>query len=76
MYQLDETSQTIKQPKGFKKILKREKPKLSRKKMIEECEKGEVDIVLCKTQSRFSRDMEVIERYIHNKFIEWGILMS
>lgn len=42
-------------------------------KMIEECEKGEVDIVLCKTQSRFSRDMEVIERYIHNKFIEWGV---
>lgn len=42
-------------------------------KMIEDCEKGEVDIVLCKTQSRFSRDMEVVERYIHNKFIEWGV---
>ena len=26
-------------------------------RMLEECEKGNVDIVLCKTQSRFSRDM-------------------
>ena len=42
-------------------------------RMLEECEKGNVDIVLCKTQSRFSRDMEVIEKYIHNKFIEWGV---
>lgn len=29
--------------------------------------------MLCKSQSRFSRDMEVIERYLHNKFIEWGV---
>lgn len=42
-------------------------------RMIEECEKGNVDIVLCKTQSRFSRDMEIVEKYIHNKFIEWGV---
>ena len=42
-------------------------------KMLEDCEKGLVDIVLCKTQSRFSRDMEIIERYIHNKFVEWGV---
>ena len=42
-------------------------------RMLEECEKGNVDIVLCKTQSRFSRDMEIIEKYIHNKFIEWGV---
>jgi DNA invertase Pin-like site-specific DNA recombinase len=42
-------------------------------KMLAECETGNVDIVLCKTQSRFSRDMGVIEKYIHGKFIEWRI---
>lgn len=31
------------------------------------------DIVLCKHQSRFTRDMEHVERYIHDKFQEWGI---
>lgn len=41
--------------------------------MLKRCEKREIDIVLCKTQSRFSRDMEVIEKYLHNKFIEWNI---
>lgn len=42
-------------------------------KMIKSCENGEVDIVLCKSQSRFSRDMEVVEKYLHNKFIVWGV---
>ncbi len=42
-------------------------------KVIELCKSGEVDIVLCKSQSRFSRDMEIIEKYLHNKFIEWGV---
>ena len=42
-------------------------------KLIEDCKNGHIDIVLCKTQSRFSRDMEVVERYIHNKFVEWGV---
>lgn len=42
-------------------------------KMIEECRLGNIDIVLCKTQSRFARDMELIEKYIHNLFIEWNI---
>lgn len=41
--------------------------------MIKTCEKGNVDIVLCKSQSRFSRDMEIIEKYLHNKFLEWNI---
>lgn len=31
------------------------------------------NIILCKTQSRFTRDMEMVEKYIHNKFLEWGI---
>ena len=43
------------------------------KQMIKDCEERKVDIVLCKTQSRFSRDMEVIEHYLHGKFLEWNI---
>ncbi len=42
-------------------------------RLIKDCEKGKLDIVLCKSQSRFSRDMEIIEKYIHNKFKEWNI---
>ena len=41
--------------------------------MIKDCEERKVDIVLFKTQSRFSRDMEVIEHYLHGKFLEWNI---
>ena len=41
--------------------------------MIKDCEEGRINIVVCKTQSRFSRDMEIIERYIHGKFFEWKI---
>ncbi len=42
-------------------------------RMIKDCESGRINLVLCKTQSRFSRDMEVIEKYLHNKFVEWGV---
>jgi len=42
-------------------------------RMIEDARKGKFNIVLCKTQSRFSRNMEVIEQYIHGRFTEWGI---
>lgn len=42
-------------------------------RLIKDCENGKIDVVLCKSQSRFSRDMEIIEKYIHNKFIEWGV---
>jgi len=42
-------------------------------RLINDCENGKLDIVLCKSQSRFSRDMEVIERYLHNRFMEWNI---
>ena len=42
-------------------------------KMIKECEAGNVDIVLVKTQSRFARDMTLIDLYVHNKFKEWGV---
>ena len=42
-------------------------------RLIKDCENGLIDVVLCKSQSRFSRDMEIIEKYLHNKFIEWNI---
>jgi DNA invertase Pin-like site-specific DNA recombinase len=49
----------------------RNRPEFNR--MLADCEKGCIDIVLCKTQSRFSREMEVIEKYIHDKFLEWNV---
>ena len=42
-------------------------------RLIKDCEQGKIDVVLCKSQSRFSRDMEIIEKYLHNKFIEWNV---
>jgi len=30
-------------------------------------------VILAKTQSRFTRDMELVEKYLHGKFAEWGI---
>ena len=41
--------------------------------LISDAEKRLFDIVLCKTQSRFTRDMEQVERYIHKLFPLWGI---
>lgn len=41
--------------------------------VLKDCEEHKCTIVVCKTQSRFSRDMEMIEKYIHGKFLEWGI---
>jgi len=41
--------------------------------MISDARDQKFDIVLCKTQSRFTRDMELVEKYIHNQFLLWGI---
>ena len=49
----------------------RSRPEFNR--MIRDCETGHIDIVLCKDQSRFSRDTVVIEQLINDKFLEWGI---
>ena len=38
-------------------------------RLIKDCENKKIDIVLCKSQSRFSRDMEIVEKKINNKFI-------
>lgn len=42
-------------------------------KSLKFCECGNTEIVLCKSQSRFSRSMEMIEKYLHNKFINWNV---
>lgn len=42
-------------------------------RMLKDAEVGKFKIILCKTQSRFTRDMELVEKYIHGKFLLWGI---
>ncbi|MCX7748827.1 MAG: recombinase family protein [Clostridia bacterium] len=41
--------------------------------MIRDAGTKKFNVILCKSQSRFTRDMELVEKYLHNKFIEWGI---
>lgn len=43
------------------------------KKSLKFCEAGCTEIVLCKSQSRFTRSMEMVEKYLHTKFVEWNI---
>lgn len=42
-------------------------------RMLEDAKQKKFQIVLCKTQSRFTRDMELVEKYIHGLFPVWGI---
>lgn len=49
----------------------RERPAFN--EMIRAASEHRFDVVLAKTQSRFTRDMELVEKYLHGKFIEWGI---
>ena len=49
----------------------RNRPDFNR--MIEAASQRKFDIILAKTQSRFTRDMELVEKYLHGKFVEWGI---
>lgn len=42
-------------------------------KMLEAAKEKKFQIVLCKSQSRFTRDMELVEKYIHGLFPAWGI---
>lgn len=48
-----------------------DRPDFSR--MIEAAKQKKFQIVLCKSQSRFTRDMELVEKYIHGLFPIWGI---
>ena len=41
--------------------------------LLKDAEQHKFDIVLCKTQSRFTRELEIVEKYIHGLFPIWNI---
>lgn len=41
--------------------------------MISDARAGKFQIILCKSQSRFTREMEMVEHYLHDLFPVWGI---
>lgn len=43
------------------------------KRLLADAEAHKFDIILCKTQSRFTRELELVEKYIHGLFPIWGI---
>ncbi len=49
----------------------RRRPAFNR--LLKDAEQHRFDIVLCKTQSRFTRELELVEKYIHGLFPIWGI---
>ena len=49
----------------------RRRPEFMR--LLQDAEQRKFDIVLCKTQSRFTRELELVEKYIHGLFPLWGI---
>ena len=49
----------------------RERPEFNR--MISDARKKRFNTIICKTQSRFARDMELIEKYVNGLFPIWGI---
>ncbi len=42
-------------------------------RLLRDAEARKFDIILCKSQSRFSRELEMVERYIHGLFPRWGV---
>lgn len=42
-------------------------------KLLSDAEHRKIDVVLCKTQSRFTRELELVEKYIHGLFPIWGV---
>lgn len=51
--------------------LREDRPSFCR--MIEDGKKKKFEIILCKTQSRFTRSVTTAEMYLHEKFPLWGI---
>lgn len=49
----------------------RNRPDFNR--MIRLAEEKKIDIILCKSQSRFARELEMVEKYINGLFLDWGI---
>lgn len=42
-------------------------------KLLADAEQRKIDVILCKTQSRFTRELELVEKYIHGLFPIWGV---
>ena len=42
-------------------------------RLLRDAADGRFGVVLCKSQSRFTRDLELVERYIHGLFPRWGV---
>ncbi|WP_202709246.1 recombinase family protein [Sporosalibacterium faouarense] len=51
--------------------LDRDRPEFN--EMINDARNNKFNIILCKHLSRFSRDMELIEKYLHKEFQEWKV---
>lgn len=49
----------------------RKRPEFNR--LLHDAEEKKFNIVLCKAQSRFTRELELVEKYIHDLFPRWGI---
>ena len=49
----------------------RKRPEFNR--LLEDAEQKKYNIILCKSQSRFTRELELVEKYIHGLFPTWGI---
>lgn len=49
----------------------RRRPEFNR--LLQDAQQQKFDIILCKTQSRFTRELELVEKYIHGLFPLWGI---
>lgn len=49
----------------------RDRPEFNR--ILADAEAHKFDIILCKSQSRFTREIELVEKYIHGCFPVWGI---
>lgn len=49
----------------------RGRPEFNR--LLKDAEAKKFDIIICKTQSRFTRELELVEKYIHGLFPIWGI---
>jgi DNA invertase Pin-like site-specific DNA recombinase/predicted Zn-ribbon and HTH transcriptional regulator len=60
VYSDDDFSGTDRSRPGFNELLK-------------DAESRKFNIILCKSQSRFSRELEIVEKYINGLFLIWGI---
>ena len=60
VYSDDDYTGTDRNRPAFNEVIK-----LAREKKI--------DIILCKSQSRFARELEIVEKYINGLFLDWSI---